>query len=465
MRRQPRIGMIGVMFEEYHASFPELEKTRTEFARDLVGALLPMADVDFKEVADTSEKVEDQISFFEQNKYDGLLVVFLTYAPSLIMSPALIGSKLPLVIWNTQEASGIPTCSQDMIIIDNHGVHGVQDLANVLGRARRDFLVITGHHEDRKTLDELKNCFYAMKAVTCVKRARIGLLGYSMQDMGDFNIDETALLTQVGPSVRHIEVEVLADYIDAVPEKALMQAIAEDRKRFEWDPSITDEECAAAIRMELAVRKLIAEHRLDGWAQHFMSLGANKRINMLPFLAASKLMEEGIAYGAEGDVTVAASFLIVREITGEAGFAEMFCMDFDDSSILMRHMGEGNMGFAEAASPIRIVRNVFNMVDVLGIPSPVFSARQGDATLVSLAPGGNGRFRLVVAQGEVTDFPGRDSAVSLEYKWRPIIPLNEFLNEYAYAGGSHHQALGYGHFADVVKVVGRFMGIEVIQIC
>ena len=65
-----------------------------------------------------------------------------------------------------------------------------------------------------------------------------------------------------------------------------------------------------AVRIELAIRKLIEEYRLDGWAQHFMSLGANRNINMLPFLAASKLMEEGVAYGAEGDVTVAAASLL-----------------------------------------------------------------------------------------------------------------------------------------------------------
>ena len=36
MKRQPRIGMIGVMFEEYHASYPELEKSQAEFSKVLV---------------------------------------------------------------------------------------------------------------------------------------------------------------------------------------------------------------------------------------------------------------------------------------------------------------------------------------------------------------------------------------------------------------------------------------------
>ena len=268
-----------------------------------------------------------------------------------------------------------------------------------------------------------------------------------------------------GPSIRHIDVDKLVEYIEKVSEEELEQVIAEYRNRFLWDPAITEQECEMAVRIELAIRKLIEEYRLDGWAQHFMSLGANRNINMLPFLAASKLMEEGVAYGAEGDVTVAAASLLVREIVGEVGFAEMFCMDFEDGSVLMRHMGEGNIGFARAGTPVKIVRNMFNMVDVLGIPSPAFSAKQGPATLVSLTTGRNGKFKLVVAQGEVTDFLCRDCAVSLEYKWRPLESLNRFLSDYAHAGGSHHQALGYGHFADVVETVGRFMNLEVVRVC
>jgi len=33
-------------------------------------------------------------------------------------------------------------------LIRNHGMHGVQDLANVLSRADRKFSLVTGHYED-----------------------------------------------------------------------------------------------------------------------------------------------------------------------------------------------------------------------------------------------------------------------------------------------------------------------------
>jgi L-arabinose isomerase len=465
MKHVPKIGVIGLMFDEYHKSYPELKRTRTEFMEALLKKLDSIADVEFSEIADTREKVEDQVHVFERSPCDGILLVFLTYTPSLVVFPALLRTKLPIVIWNTQTASCMPVDALDSEIIDNHGVHGVQDLANVLNRGGKPFLVVTGHFEDNSTMLKLESAMRAARAVSALRKARIGLFGHPMQDMGDFNLDETAFLAQIGPSVRHIQIDELADYIDAVPDEVLRQAVAEDRRRFVWDLSITDEECEMAIRMELALRKLIVDYRLDGWAQHFVSLGMHSRIRMLPFLAASKLMSEGIGYGAEGDVAVVAAFLLVRELVGEAGFSEMFCMDFDDESVLIRHMGEGNMAFARDGSQIRIVRNRFGMVDVLPVPSPVYSSRPGDATLVSLAVGRGGRFRLVYAEGEVTEFPGRNTAVSPESKWRPKSSLPKFLDDYAYAGGSHHQSLGYGHFGDSVEEAARLMGVEVIRVC
>jgi L-arabinose isomerase len=164
-------------------------------------------------------------------------------------------------------------------------------------------------------------------------------------------------------------------------------------------------------------------------------------------------------------VTAATAFLLVRELVGEAGFAEMFCMDFQDNSVLIRHMGEANIGLARDGSQIRVVRNRFGMVDVLPIPSLVCPLKPGDATLVSLTVGKDGKFKFVVAEGEVTDFPGRLTAVSPECKWRPNMSLSDFLDSYAYAGGSHHQALGYGHFAGSVEQVARLMGLSATRVC
>jgi len=463
--RDIQIGMLALMLDEYDKSFPDLKMERAEFARQLACELQPAVTVDFREVADTREKVEEQVRLFEANDYDGILVVFLTYAPSLIAAPVLARSRLPVVVWNTQPAWRIPVGALDDVIMDNHGVHGVQDLMNVLSRAQKDALVVTAHHEDELNMNRLRTALRAMGAASVLRRARIGLVGYSMQDMGDFNIDETSFLHQVGPAVIHIPVDELADLVENAPGSAVENIVAQYRRDYVWDPAITDEECRLAACMEWAVRQLIARYRLDGWAQHFISLGNSPRIRMLPFLAASKLMAGGIAYGAEGDVTAAASFLLVQAVAGEAGFSEMFCMDFDDGALLMRHMGEGNIALAREDSQIRIVRNRFGMVDVLPVPSPVFSVRTGEATLVSVTAAGEGRFKLVVAEGEVTDFPGREHATSPECKWRPAIPLERFLEAYAYAGGSHHQALGYGRLGDAVADVAKLMGLEVIRVC
>jgi L-arabinose isomerase len=42
--------------------------------------------------------------------------------------------------------------------------------------------------------------------------------------------------------------------------------------------------------------------------------------------------------------------------------------------------------------------------------------------------------------------------------------LEIFLNKYARAGGSHHQALGYGHVADILGILAEYSGIDFLKL-
>ena len=60
-------------------------------------------------------------------------------------------------------------------------------------------------------------------------------------------------------------------------------------------------------RVELALRGMIADYRLDALTYQFMAFGEDERTQTLPFVAASRLMAEGIGFGGEGDLIAAAA--------------------------------------------------------------------------------------------------------------------------------------------------------------
>jgi len=462
---EARVGLLGLMLEAYDQSFPELRPYAEGFARELVSEMTGFAEVSFPGVCNTREAVEAAVARFEREGTDLILVVLLTYAPSLIALPALKRTRLPVLILNTQKARGVPKGSLSSLLIENHGVHGAQDLANVLLRAERPFGLVTGHWQDAALRSDLRSWCVAAHTASALHHCRIGLLGYPMQGMGDFAVDETALLAQVGAQVRRVPFALVATRAEGSPVDAVEEMIAEDRRTFEVDPALSSEEHVASVRLEWALRSIAEEWELDGLAIHFMAVDEDERLETLPFLAASEMLADGYAYGGEGDVTSAVAVAMMHEMAGMANFTEMFTMDFDANAVVMSHMGEGNWRMARKDRPVRLVRNEFSMVSLPYAPASLaFALDPGQVTLVSLTTGPKGRFRFVVGEGEVLDFPPLEGALNPQFKFAPAGRLDQFLTDFSLAGGSHHQALAYGSHTKTLHRLASLLGIDCIVV-
>jgi L-arabinose isomerase len=331
-----RVGILGLMLDLYDV-WPDLKVTMGGFGHELVQTLSPFADVSFSGVCNTREQVDQAVAQFEAERKDLIIVVLLTYAPSHIAAPALCRTRLPILLYNTQRLAGITGSVSGDDTTENHGMHGVQDLANVLLRAGRDFGIVTGHYLEEQALAEVRSWCDAARTVSLMRHMRIGLLGYPMQGMGDFGVDETGFLTQTGVEVRHIAMKAVAERAAAAPQAALAEQMAADRQCFEFQEGITHEEHAASSRLEWALREVMREGGMHGFTYHFTAVGEDAWLDTVPFLAAAKLLGEGYGFGGEGDVTSAAAVAIMKELAGAANFTEMFSMDFAGNSALMMH--------------------------------------------------------------------------------------------------------------------------------
>ncbi len=454
-----RVGLLGLMFKLYDR-LPDLKPKQAQFANRLVETLSPFAEVDFPGICDTLQQVDEAVAGFEKNGADLLLVVFLSYAPSLIALPALKRTSLPILILNTQELYAVDHDTRETDLLENHGMHGVQDLANVLIRAGCRFHILTGHYGDEVTIAELRSWCDAARGVRFFHQARIALMGYPMQQMGDIAIDETALLTQLGVTVERIPIRIVAETAAQAPAAAIAEQMATDRRLFQVDPAITSEEHAASSRLEWAIRRLLQEGAFEGWAAHFLAFEEDGRVETLPFLAACKLLAEGYGFGGEGDVTSATAVSLMRVLTGTANFTEMFTIDFRGNGMLMNHMGEGNYRMARSDEPIRLLRRPFALVNLTAPVSLCFSLEPGAATLLSLTTGPKGRLRFIIAEGQVADFPTLKGVSSPHYKFLPATSVSQFLTRFSEEGGSHHQALVYGHIASKVEKVAHLLNLD-----
>ena len=462
--RRAKVGLLGLMFELYDR-YPELKPVMADFALELAETMSPYAEVDFPGVCNTREQVDTAVDAFEAGGKDLIIVVLLTYAPSHIALPALLRTRLPVLIYNTQQLPGVTARTTGMETTKNHGMHGVQDLANVLLRAGRDIQIVTGHYQDERTISEVKAWCDAARVASFLSQVQIGLIGYPMEGMGDFGLDHTAFLSQLGVEIRHIAAKSLAERAKAAPQDEIEQQMAQDRESFQFQEGITARMHEASSRIEWALRKALQESGMQGFAAHFMAIGEDGWLDTLPFLAASKLLGEGYGFGGEGDVTSATAVAMMVELAGAANFTEMFTMDFAGNSALMMHMGEGNWKMARKDEPVHVVQSNLGLVDLRVSPLLLaFSLEPGVATLVSLTTLSDGKLKFVVTEGEIVDFPYMPDLERPHYKFRPEYDLSDFLTRFSLEGGSHHQALAYGRWAGTLEKVATLLGIDCVVV-
>jgi L-arabinose isomerase len=451
-----RIGLLTLLFDWYLRSSDSMLHIQREFAQKLVDRMGEFGDVVFPDVCTNRDQVTEAVRQFDAEKADIIVVVFLSYVPSLYSLPPLQRTQRPVLIFNTQKLYAVTQELQPRDTSENHGMHGVQDLANVLLRAGRPFQLVTGFWEDDEVMAEVQAWCDAARVCRVLSQSRVGLLGYAMESMGDFGVDETAFLAQVGVHVNHLPMQLVATRAAEAPQSEVDAQMAFDRQHFQVSPDVTPEQHETASRLEWALRDLLRERNLTGFAAHFLAIGEEQILGMLPFLAACKLLGEGYGYGGEGDVTSAVAVSLLHELVGEANFTEMFTMDFGGGTALMSHMGEGNWRMAHPDYPPELVTGRRE-----GSPVTIrFTARPGPVTLLSLTTVVEGRFRFIIAEGEVVDAPPIPNVGRVHFKFKPNQPLPQFLTRFSEAGGSHHQGMAYGHVASTLVKVAKLMGVD-----
>jgi len=442
---RPKIGLLGLTLELYESLAPHLRDGRESWVRqDLIPALQAVADVSFKGAVYRRDDVDAAVSEFESAGMDALLVVLLTYSPSQIALPALKETRLPIAVWNTQELWQVDDDFQSADMTANHGVHGTQDLCNVLLRSAVPFHYVTSHLRDHDATAELGDFFAAAAAVRRLHGARIGLLGYPFPGMGDFAVDTTHMAATLGCTWLPLSVAEYIARAAAADASSVQQLVEEYRNTYQVADDVCDADLDGTARVELALRGMVADNRLDAITYQFMAFGEDERTPTVPFVAASRLMAEGIGFGGEGDLIAAAGSAFLNWLNPPASFTEVFTIDFGGNSVLLSHMGEANVAMARADRKVKLVARPTPITPTRGRQLALVTCFEpGPATLCALTLGPNG-WHLIASAVDVLDFGPLESMPVPHAKIQPSGDVRDFLTSYACVGGPHHSALCFG---------------------
>ncbi len=460
-----KIGYLPFYIKLYDDYHPGIRAEYEEYMKKLIRMI---EDKGFEVVvADEICRVEEEFrraaeKFNADNEIAAVVTQHLAYSPSLESIDALLSLIAPIVVFDTTpDYQILKYADKEDRIMPNHGIHGVQDMCNMLRRNGKKYQLCVGHASEPRVMNELCDLIRGAAVAYSLRNSRIGMVGGEFEGMGDFRVPDEILKSELGiETVRMTEAEG-KKFTEKVTEAEIDAELKADGERF--DVNVKNKEAyRAATKAGLAVRKWMNKNKLTGVTVNFLHTDT-AGIPKMPFVECCKVMERCKGYAGEGDNLTAALTGALIKIFPDTTFTEMFCPDWENDMILLSHMGEMNPRLTQH-KPV-ITDKKFNYNSLGDTTTVCASFKAGRAILVNLSPAQKG-YTLILSEVALSDETDHTSAYATEVQgWlKPGKPLNLFLKLYSEYGGTHHSAMVYGANLKSLIAFGRLMGFETVVI-
>ena len=455
-----KVGLLLLYLKLYDDTMPGLRNEFEPFIKDIKIKLEQNGfEMYLSPICRLDEEFKKAIKDFEKSGVNVIVTLHLAYSPSLECIKALTETRLPVVVLDTTLKYHFSSKLISNDIMFNHGIHGVQDMCNVLLRNRKNFLIAAGHIEEPDLIKRLVKKINSGMVYSSLVTSRVGNLGGPFYGMGDFFVPENTLMKDLGIKT------VRSDFINVahmMPDKNSTLLKDEIKSDFDYfdikdlDPDVH----LNSVRIGFGIKRWIEENNLDAFTINFTKLSSESGFPTIPFLEASKAMARGIGYAGEGDTMTAGVTGSLMKVYPETSFTEMFCPDWKENLILLSHMGEFNINLVSGKP--KLIRKDLPFIQVGNPAVAIGQFKEGEAVLVNFSPSLNG-YTLILSRIELIDLK-HDLEDSITGWIKPRMPVSDFLAEYSRSGGSHHSAIVYGNVYDELMDFGRIMGCKIAEI-
>ncbi len=458
-----KAGLLPLYIKLYDEINPAWRKSLEEFVQNVSVRLGKLGvDIEAAPVCRVESEFKAAVKELEGKKLDALITLHLAYSPSLESAKVLAATKLPIVVLDTTPDYAFGPDTTPALIMNNHGIHGVQDMCNLLNRNGKAFAIEVGHWEKSDVLERVVDQVRAARLATALRSARVGLIGTPFVGMGDFSVPATKLKFDLGVTTVQVAPAAVGRLLPDANDAEVKAELAHDRKAYQCkglDPKAHQQ----ASRVTVAVNRFIEKEKLSAVTLNFQAVTKASGLPMMPFFGLCKAMAKGTGYAGEGDVLTAALVGSLMRVYPETSFTEMFCPDWKGGRVFMSHMGEINPAVAEY-TPELYYRNPWIFSDAEAPVSLGACFKPGKAVFVNLAPTRDG-YNLIAAPVTMVSGGKNKKFKNTVRGWmKPGMPLNEFLAEYSRVGGTHHAALVYGASMRSLASFSQLMGFKFVSL-
>ena len=176
------------------------------------------------------------------------------------------------------------------------------------------------------------------------------------------------------------------------------------------------------------------------------------------------MMAKGYVYAAEGDVHVMALEAMGHLLIGDPHFTEMYSLDFGRDACMFAHMGEGNWKVARKDRPVTLIDRPLDIGGLDNLPTPIFSAEVGTATVATLIPISGDKYRIVAMRGENLDEPIIPGIPMNHTFFKPDSGVKAAMDGWLKNGGTHHEVMWIGDHMNRLEQLCNILGVEFVAV-
>lgn len=465
MEKRIKVGFLPLYIKLYDDSFGPAYREPMEDCMNTCIRLLEEQGIEIVsagQICRIAPEFEAAISRFQQEDVDAVITMHLAYSPSLESIGALKRLNVPIIVLDTTyHYALLEAANTENRIGPNHGIHGVQDMCNLLKRNHIPYYICAGHALHSNVITKVAGLCRVASAVKAFRTMKIGSAGGCFAGMGDFQIPDDRFQQDIGAEVHYLTPDIAKAYLQKVTDEEIEAEIREDATKYNVEVTWM-EAYQQTIKASLAVRKWMQDLSLGAFTMNFLTTDTCG-LPKAPFLECCKILERGQGYAGEGDVLTAGLVGALFHAYENVTFTEMFCPDWKENLILLNHMGECNPKLSQGKPLLHNMPFTFNSCgDTVSLSN---CGCADNVTIVNLAPLADG-FNLILCPGKIIAAPEKHSAyrTSIQSWFQPALPLEMFLQEYSLAGGTHHSAMVYDADLGELKDFGKMMGFHTITI-
>jgi L-arabinose isomerase len=466
-----KVGLFAVGHRDYWAQFAGLLDELMGYHHELVKRIEDhgVTVVDFGMVDDAATAYR-KVREIQACDPDLIFVNMATYASSSTFGIMARELKAPIVFIALQPLKAMP-CDRASTYMQlaNDNICAIPEFVNASVRmGRKPPEMVIGHlHGDVQADQELREWCRIAKVLHDVRGARIGHFGHPIEAMLDMHSDQTAFTAQFGIHIVQTEIDDLLEQQHTLRPEEVEQKKRDILGFFDFpDPGsdpitrkVTDEDLYPAARAAVALDKFIDHYSLDGLAYYYAapagSEGRELAANLI--VGNSLLTAAGFPMCGESDLKTCVGMLIMDRLEIGGSFAEFHPMDFEEGFILVGHDGPHHLNIAEGRPLLR------SLLKYHGKPgsgvSVEFKIREGPITMLGVTQKFDGKFKFVIAEGESGSGPIPPTGnTNTRGYFKP--DARTFFKAWVAEGPTHHFALGIGHHANTLKLIGDALAIE-----